>query len=98
MKDPLIGQQLANFRVERLLGQGGMATVYLGLDIKLQRAVAIKVIDKHYKNQPAYAARFVNEARMMAKWRHENIIQIYYADDIPGYSYYVMEYVDGQDL
>ena len=98
MKDPLIGQQLANFRVERLLGQGGMATVYFGIDVKLQRPVAIKVIDKRYKNEPAYASRFVNEARMMAKWRHENIIQIYYADDAQGYSYYVMEYVDGQDL
>jgi len=98
MKDPLIGQQLANFQVERLLGQGGMATVYFGHDIKLQRPVAIKVIDKRYKNEPVYASRFVNEARMMAKWRHENIIQIYYADDVQDYSYYVMEYVDGQDL
>jgi len=98
MKDPLIGQQLANFRVERLLGQGGMATVYFGQDIKLQRSVAIKVIDKRYKNDPVYASRFVNEARMMAKWRHDNIIQIYYADDTQGYSYYVMEYVDGHDL
>jgi serine/threonine protein kinase len=98
MKDPLIGQQLANFRVERLLGQGGMATVYVGQDVKLQRPVAIKVIDKRYKGDLAYAQRFVNEARMMAKWRHENIIQIYYADDTKDVSYYVMEYVDGQDL
>ncbi|MDD2921830.1 MAG: serine/threonine-protein kinase, partial [Anaerolineales bacterium] len=98
MKDPLIGQQLANFRVERLLGQGGMATVYFGQDVKLQRPVAIKVIEKRYKNDPVYAQRFVNEAQMMAKWKHENIVQIYYADDAQGYSYYVMEYVDGQDL
>jgi serine/threonine protein kinase len=98
MKDPMIGQQLANFRVERLIGQGGMATVYYGVDIRLQRPVAIKVIDKRYKNDPAYTTRFVNEARMMAKWRHENLIQIYYAGDEQGYSYYVMEYVDGDDL
>ena len=98
MKDPLIGQQIANYRIERLLGQGGMATVYYGLDVKLNRHVAIKFIDKRYKSNPVYASRFVNEARMMAKWRHENIIQIYYADDTQGYSYYAMEYVDGQDL
>jgi len=98
MKDPMIGQQLANFRVERLLGQGGMATVYYGLDISLQRPVAIKVIDKRYRNVPAYTTRFINEARMMAKWRHENLIQIYYAGEKQGYSYYVMEYVDGEDL
>lgn len=83
MKDPLIGMQLANFKVERLLGQGGMAMVYFGQDIKLHRPVAIKVLDKRYKNHPAYAGRFVNEARMMAKWHHENIIQIYYADETP---------------
>ncbi|MBC7878464.1 MAG: serine/threonine protein kinase [Anaerolineales bacterium] len=98
MKDPLIGQQLANFHVEGLLGQGGMATVYYGQDVKLQRPVAIKVIDKRYGNDTASTKRFVNEARMMAQWRHENIIQIYYADDEQGFSYYVMEYVDGQDL
>lgn len=98
MKDPLIGMQLANFQVERLLGQGGMAMVYFGQDVKLHRPVAIKVLDKRYKNHPAYASRFVNEARMMAKWHHENIIQIYYADDTQGFPYYVMEYVDGQDL
>ncbi len=98
MKDPLIGQQISNYRVERLLGQGGMATVYYALDVKLNRHVAIKFIDKRYKNNPVYASRFVNEARMMAGWRHENIIQIYYADDTQGYSYYAMEYVDGQDL
>ncbi|MFN8433759.1 MAG: protein kinase [Anaerolineales bacterium] len=98
MKDPMIGMQLANFKVESLLGQGGMAMVYYGQDIKLHRPVAIKVLDKRYKNHPAYAGRFVNEARMMAKWHHENIIQIYYADDTQGFPYYVMEYVDGQDL
>jgi serine/threonine protein kinase len=98
MKDPMIGLQLANFRVERLIGRGGMATVYYGMDIKLQRPVAIKVIDERYKNDAAYTVRFVNEARMMAKWRHENLIQIYYADEDHGHSYYAMEYVDGNDL
>ena len=98
MKDPLIGQRLANFRVERVLGRGGMAQVYYGQDIKLQRPVAIKVIDARYRDKPAYARRFVNEARVLAKWRHEHIVQIYYADDEDGLYYYVMEYIDGQNL
>lgn len=98
MKDSLIGMSLANFRVERLIGQGGMATVYFGQDVKLHRPVAIKALDRRYKNHPTYAGRFVKEARMMAQWRHENIIQIYYADDAHGFPYYVMEYVDGPDL
>lgn len=98
MNDPLIGQQLANFRVDDVLGHGGMATVYIGVDVKLKRPVAIKVLDRKYRSDPAYAQRFVNEARMMAQWRHENIIQIYYADEEQKISYYVMEHVDGQDL
>lgn len=96
--DPLLGRQLANFLIERVLGRGGMAQVYYGHDVKLQRPVAIKVIDARYRNKPSYAQRFVKEARSVAKWRHENIIQIYYADDADELYYYVMEFIDGQDL
>jgi serine/threonine protein kinase len=96
--DPLIGIKFSNFRIERLLGRGGMAQVYYGQDVKLQRPVAIKIIDARYRGDPAYARRFIKEARAVARWRHENIIQIYYADDQDGLYYYVMEYIDGQDL
>src|ERR1700694_3667476 len=96
--DPLIGRQLASFRIERVLGRGGMATVYYGWDVKLERPVAIKVIDARYQDDPAYAVRFVNEARSIATWHHPNIIQVYYADDAQGLYYFVMEYVPGQDL
>ncbi|MFZ5881378.1 MAG: serine/threonine-protein kinase, partial [Chloroflexota bacterium] len=98
MNDPLIGKQLGNFRVERLLGSGGMAQVYYGLDVKLQRPVAIKVIAAHYRKDPSYAERFLKEARVMAQWRREDIVQVYYADDEAGLLYYVMEFIDGQDL
>ncbi len=97
-KDSLIGRQLANFRVERLLGRGGMATVYAGQDVKLQRPVAIKIIDARYQDNPAFAQRFVNEARTIATWRHENILQVYYADDENGLYYFVMEYIRGPNL
>ncbi len=96
--DPLIGKQLANFRIQSVIGRGGMAQVYYGQDVKLQRPVAIKVIDTRYRDNPIYAQRFVKEARAVARWRHENIIQIYYADDQDGLYYYVMEYIDGPDL
>jgi hypothetical protein len=96
--DPLIGKQLASFRIERVQGRGGMATVYYGWDVKLERPVAIKVIATHYVGDAAYAARFVNEARVIATWHHPNILQVYYADDQDGLYYFVMEYIDGQDL
>jgi tRNA A-37 threonylcarbamoyl transferase component Bud32 len=92
--DPLIGRRLANFKIERPLGRGGMAQVYYGQDIKLNRAVAIKVIDTHYRDNPTYAQRFLREAQTIANWHHENIIQIYYADVEDGLYYYVMEYID----
>ena len=94
----LIGRQFANFRILRLLGRGGMAEVYYGWDVKLQRPVAIKVIDARFRDNPVYAQRFVNEARSMAAWNHPNILPIYYADDEGGYYYYVMEYIHGLDL
>jgi serine/threonine protein kinase len=96
--DPLIGQQLANFRIERLLGRGGMAKVYFGWDVKLQRPVAIKVIREEFRNDPAYTERFVREARMVATWLHPNIPRIYHAGEEEGVSYFAMEYVQGEDL
>lgn len=96
--DPLIGRRLANFQIDSVIGRGGMAQVYHGLDAVLQRPVAIKVIDTRYRDNPAYARRFVKEAQAVATWRHENIIQIYYAGDEDGLYYFVMEYIDGLDL
>ena len=97
-RDSLIGRQLANFRVDRLIGRGGMAQVYYGWDVKLERPVAIKVIDARYRHDPSYAERFVREARAVASWRHENIIQIHYADDQDGLYYFAMEYIEGLNL
>lgn len=93
----MIGQRLANYRVERLLGRGGMASIYLGWDVKLDRPVAIKTIDVLTRDV-AYAERLVHEARVIAKWRHENIVQVYYADQQDGLYYFAMEYIDGLDL
>lgn len=96
--DPLLGRQLGNFRLERVLGRGGMGQVYYGWDVKLERPVAVKVIDFRFRNNPAYAKRFVREAQAVATWRHENIAQVYYADEQGDLYYFAMEYVDGLDL
>jgi serine/threonine protein kinase len=96
--DALLGRQLGNFRIERLLGRGGMASVYYGWDVNLERPVAIKVIDVRPSERQDYAERFVREARAVAAWHHENIIQVYYADEQDGLYYFAMEYIDGLDL
>jgi serine/threonine protein kinase len=96
--DPLLGHQVGNFRLERVLGRGGMGQVYYGWDVKLQRPVAVKVIDFRFRNNPAYAKRFVREAQAVASWRHENIAQVYHADEQGDLYYFAMEYIDGLDL
>lgn len=94
----LIGTKLSNFKVERLVASGGMADVYYGIDENLHRPVAIKVIETTSRAKSAQAHRFLQEARVMANWRHENIVQIFYAGDEHKLFYYVMEYIDGYDL
>lgn len=98
MIDALIGRQLANYRIERLIGRGGMAQVYYGTDVKLNRPVAIKILDARYRHIPTSARRFVQEASAISTWRHEHIIQVYYANDEDGLYYFAMEYIDGLDL
>lgn len=96
--DPLIGYQVGNYRLERLIGRGGMAQVYYGWDQGLHRPIAIKVIDARLRGNVSYAQRFVQEARAVATWRHDNILQVYYAGEENGLYYFAMEYVDGLDL
>ncbi len=96
--DPLIGCQLANYRLERVLGRGGMAQVYYGRDVKLERPVAVKVIDARYRGSRAYAERFVREAQAVARLHHEHILQVYYADEQDGLYFFAMEYIEGLDL
>lgn len=98
MKNPLIGQQLANFHVERLIGRGGMAEVYYGHDTMLHRPVAIKIIDARLRSNATYARRFIQEARTVAQWRHENIVQIHFANEENDLFYFAMEYIEGLDL
>ena len=96
--DPLLDRQLGNFRIERPLGRGGMGRVYLGWDLTLERYVAIKVIAGRYQGDPAYAERFLQEARAIAGWQHENIVKIFSAGQEDDLLYYVMEYLRGENL
>lgn len=86
------------YELDRRIGEGGMARVYLGRDLRLNRRVAIKVLHTQYASDPSFLGRFNHEAQAAANLRHPNIIDIYdfgHDGDIP---YIVMEYVEGQDL
>ncbi len=97
-QDPMIGRQLAHYRIDRFIGRGGMASVYVATDTKLDKTVALKMIDARNQGNASYARRFVQEAKSIAKWRHERIVEIYDAGEEDGIYYYVMEYIHGADL
>lgn len=96
--DTFTGVQLANYRLQHRIGRGGMATVYLAEDVSLKRQVAVKLIDARYQGQPEYARRFVDEAQIVARWRHDNIMQVYYAGQQDEIYFFAMEYVEGLSL
>lgn len=97
--DPLIGRQLANYRLDRLLGRGGMARVYRGVDLQKARYVAIKVIDAFYRDERAAVERFEREAQTVSQLDgHPNVVRLYRYGEADGYLFIAMQYIDGMDL
>jgi serine/threonine protein kinase len=97
-EDPFLNRNIEEYKVEALLGAGGMARVYRGLDTRLKRYVAIKVIDFSHQNDPSYVTRFEREAQMIAQLSHPNVVPLYRYGEIDGFLYMVMQYIDGCDL
>ncbi len=98
MQDPLIGQQLDEYRLDELLGRGGMARVYTATDIHLGRKVAIKVIDAPYRADVEYGNRFRREARAIAQLEHPHVVRLYRYGEVDELFYIAMQYVEGSDL
>lgn len=89
---------LGKYKLLRLLGSGGMSTVYLGEHVLMQRLRAIKVLPKARVNDSSYLARFIREAQATASLDHSNIVKAYDIDNHEGQHYLVMEYIEGRDL
>jgi serine/threonine-protein kinase len=87
-----------DFVLEREIGRGGMGVVYRGVDVKLERPVAIKVLPEALGDVADVRERFLREARTAAKLSHPNIVPIYRADELRGVVFIVMAYVDGESL
>ncbi len=93
----LEGQQIGAYALKRLLGQGGMARVYLARDVRLGRDVAVKVLDANLASHSGFRERFVHEARVAAALDHPNIVPIYDVGEDP-LLYLVMPYVSGGSI
>lgn len=96
--DSILGQQLDEYRLEALLGRGNMARVYRGMDMRLNRWAAIKVIDTPFRSDSEYARRLQREAQAIAQLDHPHIITIYRYGQVRNVFYIAMEYIDGTDL
>ncbi|MCC6929666.1 MAG: serine/threonine protein kinase [Gemmatimonadaceae bacterium] len=92
--DALHGQ----YRLEREIGRGGMGIVFLARDLKLDRAVAIKTLPYHLASDPGIRDRFLREARTAAALTHPAIVPIHRADELDGFVFFVMGYVDGESM
>jgi hypothetical protein len=95
---PRIGTEFAGYRIEGLLGRGGMGVAYRAEHPRLGASVALKVMAPELGADEAFRERFVREARMAARIRHPNIVPIYDAGEWHGDLYMAMRYVEGDDL
>jgi uncharacterized protein YndB with AHSA1/START domain/predicted Ser/Thr protein kinase len=93
-----LGARLANLEVLELLGHGGMGVVYKGRQPLLDRMVAIKVLRPDFGAQKDFQARFMREARLLAKLRHPYIVTVFDVGKSEDLYYLVMEFVDGKTL
>ena len=92
-------QKIGNYKLLRLLGEGGMGAVYEGVHEAIERHVAIKVLHPEYARRPEFCARFFNEARAVNRIDHPGLVQISDYGQLPdNTAYIVMEYLKGESL
>ncbi|GAA3338936.1 Stk1 family PASTA domain-containing Ser/Thr kinase [Curtobacterium pusillum] len=97
--DPMIGRMIDHrYRVRSRIARGGMATVYLATDVRLERRVAIKIMHGHLADDQAFRERFIQEARSAARLSHPNLVGVYDQGAEDDTAYIVMEYIPGITL
>lgn len=97
--DPIIGRLIdGRYQVRSRIARGGMATVYLATDLRLERRVALKVMHGHLADDSQYKARFIQEARSAARLAHPNVVNVYDQGQDAETAYLVMEYLPGITL
>ncbi|UFS99636.1 protein kinase domain-containing protein [Nocardia huaxiensis] len=92
------GQLFAGYRIERLLGAGGMGEVYLAHDRDLPRMIALKVLGRGVSDDENVRSRFLREADTVARLAHPNIVAVYARGEEHGQLWMAMQYIDGTDL
>jgi serine/threonine protein kinase/DNA-binding beta-propeller fold protein YncE len=96
--DSRIGTTIAGYRIESVLGRGGMGVVYLAEQVALGRKVALKVLAPELAEDPRFRERFLRESRVAASLEDPNILPVYEAGEADGVLFIAMRYVRGTDL
>lgn len=96
--DSLVGGELGGYRIESLIGRGGMGVVYLAEHRRLERQVALKVLAPELAGSEEFRERFLQESRIAAGLNHPNVIPIHDADEADGVLFIAMRFVDGENL
>jgi serine/threonine protein kinase len=96
--DPMVGAELAGYRIESVLGRGGMSVVYLAEQVALGRKVALKLLSPELAEDPDFRDRFEHESRLAASLDHPHVIPIYEARKADGVLFIAMRYVSGPTL
>ncbi len=97
-EDTRIGTEVAGYRIEALIGRGGMGAVYLAEHLRLGRKVALKLLAPELAGNEKFRDRFLRESKIAASIDHPNIVPIYDADEADGVLFLAMRYVEGTDL
>jgi peptide/nickel transport system substrate-binding protein len=95
---PTIGAELGGYRLEALIGRGGMSAVYRAEDVRLHRTVALKFLAAELAADRRFRECFLTESRLAASIEHPSIVPIYEAGEAGGLLYIAMRYIDGGDL
>ena len=93
-----IGSEILGYRLEELVGRGGMGVVYRAQDLRLKRSVAMKLVAPELSEDDRFRERFLSETELAASLEHPNVVPIHLAGEIDGQLYLVMRYVEGSDL
>ena len=97
--DHLVGALLdGRYRVDTTIATGGMSTVYRGFDVRLDRPVALKVMDARYAGDHQFLTRFQREARAVARLKNPGLVAIYDQGGDAGHPFLVMELIEGGTL
>jgi len=91
-------EEIPGFKLQDLLGRGSMGSVYRAWQTALNRTVAIKIMKPEHTLDRTLVQRFVSEAKALARLDHPNIVRAYILDEVNGFYYLAMEYLEGDDL